>query len=154
MINEHREAGAGATNPTLTWASSQSSGVLRGLKELAALKVEMSKHARFWDIEEHLTEISVKGFAGNAGGCSSPTRLRSYTLCVPALREAWRMPRNPDSIDNRPQRSIKCSNRYWHPHAIALDAEMPTPGAGTSLNAAPKTRLPAPATLQALGGQL
>ena len=34
-------------------------------------------------------------------------------LRAPALREGWRVPRNPGSTDNRCRRSIKCSVRYW-----------------------------------------
>ena len=32
---------------------------------------------------------------------------------APALREGWRVPRNPGLTDNRCRRSIKCSMRYW-----------------------------------------
>ncbi len=32
---------------------------------------------------------------------------------APALGEGWQMPRNPGSTDDRRQRSIKCSEKYW-----------------------------------------
>ena len=38
---------------------------------------------------------------------------RPVALLVPALRKGWRVPRNPGSTDDRRQRSIKCSARYW-----------------------------------------
>ena len=39
--------------------------------------------------------------------------LRPVALRAPALREGWRVPRNPGSTDNRRQRSIKCREMYW-----------------------------------------
>ena len=38
---------------------------------------------------------------------------RPVALRAPALREGWRVPRNPGSTDNRRRRSIKCREMYW-----------------------------------------
>ena len=38
---------------------------------------------------------------------------RPVALRAPALREGWRMPRNPGSTDDRRRRSIKCHVKYW-----------------------------------------
>ena len=55
---------------------------------------------------------------------------RPVALGAPALREGWRVPRNPGSTDNRRRRSIKCSARYWastHESTIDRPGSAPWP---------------------------